>query len=406
MERGFRQAGGEYHPDVDDVSVGIYLHIPFCERICPYCDFAVVRARPLARPLEERYVRALETELDRRTDATGVRTLETIYLGGGTPSLLAPESIARLVEACRSRFAPAPDVEVTLETNPGTVDREKLPGFAAAGVNRLSVGIQSFDDTVLRRLGRAHRAIEGRRTLDAARAAGFANVSVDLIVAAPGQDEASLESDLDALLRFAPEHVSTYALTIEPGTPFALAGSRGQLALADEESAVSMLVRVAERLDGAGIVRYEISNFATPGFASRHNRRYWERRPVLGLGVGAVSCEPATRDAPHGARRQNLRGLEAYLERIESGASAEASSREVLEPATARGEAVFLALRTSAGLRAASFSAEFGAAPRAFFGDAIERLVRGGFLEESPAGDLRLTPPGILVSDSIFADFV
>jgi len=395
---------------MDDGRVGVYLHVPFCERVCPYCDFAVVPARPLAPEQERAYVDALLAELGLRArDFAGPdgapRPLASLYFGGGTPSLLTPASVARLVAAVRAAFPAAGDVETTLEVNPSTVERARLPGFRDAGVNRLSIGVQSFDDDTLKRLGRAHRADEARATLAAARAAGFDDVSLDLIVAAPGQRLAALERDLDEALAFAPEHVSAYQLTIEPGTPFERAAARGQLALADEEEAVAMLERLVERLAAAGLERYEISSFARPGRTSRHNRRYWERRPVLGLGVGAWSSDPPSPEAPHGARRANPRSLAAYLERVAAGVPP-TEVHERLDPATARGEAAFLALRTMRGLDAAAFAAEFGAAPRAFWPDAIDEAVAAGWLVESPCGDLRLSAAGVLLSDSLFERFV
>ena len=395
---------------MDDGRVGVYLHVPFCERVCPYCDFAVVAARPLAPERERAYVDALLAELALRArdfaDPGGAaRPLASLYLGGGTPSLLAPASVARLIDAVRAAFPSAGAVETTLEVNPSTTERARLPGFRDAGVNRLSIGVQSFDDDTLKRLGRAHRGEEARATLAAARAAGFATLSLDLIVAAPGQRLADLERDLDAALAFAPEHVSAYQLTIEPGTPFERAAARGKLALADEDEAVAMLERLVERLAADGLERYEISSFARPGHTARHNRRYWERQPVLGLGMGAWSSEPPAPAAPHGARRANPRSLAAYLEGIAAGAPA-AQVQERLDPATARGEAAFLALRTAGGLDAAAFAAEFGAAPRAFWPDAIAEAVAAGWLLESARGDLRLSAAGVLLSDSLFERFV
>ncbi len=389
-----------------DPSLGVYFHVPFCERICPYCDFAVVRARTLAPAVEERYVEALLAELATRRSDFGPRRLESVYLGGGTPSLLSPTSVTRLVRAAATAFAPAPDLEVTLEVNPSTVERERLPGFRAAGVNRISLGIQSFDDTILRRLGRAHRAEEGHRTLHAVREAGFRNLSLDLIFAAPGQDAAGLERDLEEIVASAPEHVSCYGLTIEAGTPFERAARRGQLALPEEEEAAAMMETVEARLEEAGVARYEISSFARPGVESRHNRRYWERRPGLGLGMGAWSSEPRGPGCPHGARRSNLRDLEPYLRQVEQGHSPEAGPREVLDSATARGEAMFLALRTTAGLRTSAFAAEFGGPPRSFWPADLDRLLAGGLLLEAENLDLRLSSRGRLVSDSIFVCFV
>ncbi len=401
-----RTAGG-YPCRVRDESVGIYLHVPFCERVCPYCDFAVVAARPLARDVEDRYVAALLAELAARSADFEGLWLASIYLGGGTPGLLHPDSVARLVDAVRSTFpAGAEAPEVTLEANPSSVERSRLAAFRRAGVNRLSVGIQSFEDAVLKRLGRAHRAVEGHAFLTAAREAAFVNVSLDLIVAVPDQTSAQLEADLDAVVAHGPEHVSVYGLTVEDGTPYARGVASGVLRLPDEERAAGMLERVPRRLAEAGIEAYEISSFARPGFESVHNRRYWERRPVLGLGMGAWSVEPRGPSAPHGARQHNPRDLRGYLERVEAGLPAAANGREVLAPATARGEAVFLALRTRTGLQAAAFTAEFGAAPRAFFAGPIREARAAGLLEESPGGDLRLTARGRMLSDTVFAGFV
>jgi oxygen-independent coproporphyrinogen-3 oxidase len=385
---------------MDDL--GVYLHVPFCERICPYCDFPVIAARSLERAAEQRYVAALRMELAARCGELQGRRLATVYFGGGTPSLLSPQSVAELLDAVRGAFAGEPD-EVTLEVNPSTLERARLPAFRAAGVDRASVGIQSFDDTTLRRLGRAHRAREGRRTLAACRAAGFTRLSLDLIAAAPGQDLAAFDRELESALSEAPDHVSVYELTLEPGTPFARAAERGRLAVADEETAARMLERAEERLAAAGYRHYEISSYAQPGREALHNQRYWDRRPVLGLGMGAVSNDPPAEGSPHGARRTNPRSLAAYLE---VAAGARPAEVEVLSPHTARGEAVFLALRTAAGLDAARFAAEFGAPPRDFFGDAIAALGAQGLLEESDTGRLRLTPRGRMLSDSVFAHFV
>jgi len=385
--------------------VGVYVHVPFCERVCPYCDFPVVATRALGSELEDRYVEALVGELALRRQAFAGSELASLYFGGGTPALLRPESVARLVAAVRETFPAPGEVEVTLEANPSSLERERLPGFRAAGVNRLSLGIQSFDDGVLKRLGRAHRADAGREALRAAREAGFANLSLDLIFAAPGQDLPALERDLAETADFAPEHVSTYALTLEAGTPFAKAAARGRLELPDEDLAAAMMERVAARLEAAGLSGYEISSFARPGFEAVHNARYWQRRPVLGLGQGAWSTDPPGPGAPFGVRRANQRSLGAYLTALATGGGAEAEA-EVLAEGVARGEAAFLALRTRHGLAAAAFAREFGAEPRAFWRAEIDALCERGLLRESAAGDLALTAPGRLLADSVFEHFV
>jgi len=386
--------------------VGVYIHIPFCERVCPYCDFAVVGVRRLDPAREDRYAAGLLRELALRRSAFAGRRLASLYLGGGTPSLCRPETIARLVAAVREAFAADGPVETTLEVNPSTVERQRLPDFARAGVNRVSLGVQSFDDGVLRRLGRAHRASEARTTLRACRDSGFDALAVDLIFAAPGQSRALLARDLDEALEFAPEHLSTYELSVEAGTPFATAASRGQLALPEEDEAVAQCEQIVQRLEAAGYERYELSNHARPGFQAVHNRRYWERRPVLGLGAGAFSTDPVTSETPFGVRRSNLRAPEAYLARVETDRSAEAAPPEILAAATARGEALFLALRTRRGVDSAAFEAEFGRPPRGFFGAEIELLVGQGLLQERVSGDLSLSARGCLLADSVFAHFV
>jgi len=389
---------------LSDRSLGVYLHVPFCERVCPYCDFAVVALPHLARRDEDRSVAALLAELAGRAPAFRGRSLETVYFGGGTPALLQPASIERLLAGVRAAFEGAPR-EVTLEANPSTLEQGRLAAFRRAGVDRLSLGVQSFDDATLRRLGRAHRAEAAHRALAAARAAGFTNLSLDLIVGAPGQMLAGVQHDLAAALGFGPEHVSVYALTLEPGTPFATAAQAGKLEVPDDDLVAEMLAAAEARLEGAGLARYEVSSFARPGRESLHNQRYWQRRPVLALGVGAHSTEPPSASAPFGARSANERGLEAWLARIEAGRFA-APEREVLDAATARGEAAFLALRTRRGLDAARFAAEFGAAPRHFFAAEIDALTAEGLLEESASGDLALCARGWLFADTVAARFV
>jgi oxygen-independent coproporphyrinogen-3 oxidase len=390
---------------VHDASVGVYLHVPFCERVCPYCDFAVVAARPLALADERRYVAALRRELAARRRAFDGRALASVYLGGGTPSLLEPDSVAELVAAVRAAFPSHAPVEVTLETNPGTLERARLPGFRAAGVTRLSVGVQSFDDTTLRRLGRAHRAAEACESLAAVRAAGFEAFSLDLIYGAPGQTLAGFAADVEAALGFAPDHVSAYELTIEAGTPFAHAAARGRLARPDEETVLAMQEQAEALLRAAGLLRYEISSYARPGREAVHNRRYWERRPVLGLGVGAVSNDPPDAQAPFGVRRSNRRDVAGWLACVEEQRSPEAGPPERLDAATARGEAIFLGLR-AAGVDAARFAAEFGGPPRGFFAVQIDALVAAGLLAEAACGDLRLTAGGLRLADHVSAHFV
>ena len=400
------RTGAEAEIDVDDGAVGVYLHLPFCERICPYCDFAVVAARRLESVIEADYVAVLCRELSARKGDFAGRTLASLYLGGGTPSLFQPGSIQFLKEAVDAAFPSRErEVEVTLELNPGTLEESRLPAFREAGVNRLSIGVQSFDDAQLKRLGRAHRVEVVETTLALARGVGFDNLSIDLIFAAPGQDEAALDRDLDALLRFGPEHVSTYELTWEPGTPFGRALAEGRMTPCDEDRAADMIGRIEARMESEGYERYEISSYARPGFRARHNARYWQRQAVLGLGMGAHSTEARTSVHPHGARRANPRELAAWRLAAERE-PARCGQEERIDAATARGEAVFLALRQREGLSARRFEAEFGGDPRRFFSPQIEAMAGRGWLLEEAGGDLRLSPSGRLFADSVAAEFV
>lgn len=391
----------------DDGAVGVYLHLPFCERLCPYCDFAVVVSRSLEPAIEVRYAAALRRELILRRGDFPDRKLATIYFGGGTPSLFRPESIDELIAATRDAFggSGAP-FETTLELNPSTTEIDRLPDFRSAGIDRLSIGIQSFNDVTLKRLGRAHRAATARETLRAVRRAGFDNVSIDLIFAAPGQNLDDLELDLSELVEWSPEHVSTYELTYEPETPFGRALADGKMPPPDEDRSIRMIERIETRLSEIGLERYEISSYARPGRRARHNARYWQRQAVLGLGMGAHSTEVRSEQRPYGGRRANPRSLEAWIDAIEAGHLA--SDEETLSEATARGEAVFLGLRQIEGLRARPFESEFGAPPRAFFGAAIQRLVDCGWLAEGAGapGNLALTAEGRLLADSVATEFV
>ena len=388
----------------------MYVHVPFCERICPYCDFAVVRAPDLARDREDAFVAALLAEFERRLPLFGASRLATLYFGGGTPSRLRSESIARVIDAVQAAL-PASDaaLEITLEVNPSTTERARLAAFRAAGVNRLSIGIQSFDDATLKRLGRAHRAEEGRATVAAARDAGFANLSLDLLFAAPAQTRADLDADLDAFLACAP------------------ATRLGVRAHARRRHAL--------RARGAARTARVAGGGRRGGDARAHRRalRRGRARALRGLQLRArrlrVASQSALLAATAGARhragrvversaarrtRPSARGAPTRAISISGSPASPRASRGALDPPecldarTARGEAAFLALRTAAGLDAASFAAEFGAPPRAFWNAAIDELVAAGLLVEDAAraGSLRLTPRGFLLSDSVFLRFV
>ena len=381
--------------------IGVYVHVPFCGRVCPYCDFAVVGGGTAGR--EAGYVAALLAELRGRAGAFAGRSLATLYFGGGTPSLLEAGALAEVLATARQLF-PGEPAEVTLELNPSTTERSRLGAFREAGIDRLSIGIQSFADTTLRRLGRAHRAAECHETLVAARKAGFRNVSVDLIIGVAGQTLPDVLADVDAALAHEPEHLSAYGLTVEEGTPLAAAVARGRVVLPEDDRVADMMEALCDRVEAAGLERYEVSSYARPGHEARHNRRYWEGSAVLGVGVGAHSYLPPCAEAPYGARPANERDLGTWQARIEAG-DLDPPEPGVLTEPEARTETMFLGLRRRRGLAADAFVRRHGGPPRRWFAEAIDELRAAALLAESADGDLALTRRGWLLSDTVFARF-
>jgi oxygen-independent coproporphyrinogen-3 oxidase len=368
---------------------GIYVHCLFCTRRCPYCDFniAIYREDRIAP-----FVAALGAEIGRCAALpwAGRIPAVSLFFGGGTPSLLPPDAVAGVIAAARRDLGLVPEAEVTLEANPENLDRARLAAFRAAGVTRLSLGVQSLDDRVLRRLGREHSAAEAQAAFAAARAAGFGDVSVDVLYGAPEQDLASWAATLDAALAWQPEHLSAYALTLEPGTPF---GRRPPTDLPDEAVITGQFERLCEATAAAGLERYEISNFARPGFQSRHNLLYWRREEYLGLGPGAHACLGAVRFG-------NVRAHTRYRAALAADQWPIAWA-ERLTPAQARVERVMLGLRLAEGI------------PLAWLGDpsaaatpgrpALDRHLEAGSV--ALRGDrLALTQRGILLADSVIAD--
>jgi len=378
----------------------VYLHIPFCEHVCPYCDFAVEAVGRLAPELERAYVELLLRELEITRAALGERlegrTLASVYFGGGTPSLLEATSVERLLRALSETFGASAE-EVTLELNPGILECSRVAEYRMAGVTRLSVGVQSLRDLVLKRLGRAHRAAEALRGLEACLAADFPSLSVDLIYGAPDQTELELLDDLQRLIDLGVPHVSTYALTLESGTPFERAHARGRLRLPGEDETLRMARLLRVRLLGAGYEQYEISSFSRPGQRSRHNQRYWLRRDVLGLGVSAASLVGDL-------RFQNLKTRSAWQEAVEWGQRPLAEA-EVLSEDDARRETLYLGFRQLEGVSRADFRRRFGSAPEEHFAAELEELASLGLVCEGE-GRLRLTDRGILFADEVFLRFV
>ncbi len=379
-------------------SFALYVHVPYCRHVCPYCDFNVVAS---ARPPESAYVTTLVAEMRAYAEheAWRGRRLKTVYLGGGTPSLFSPAAVAALLEAAAHHFGIESGAEVTLEANPGTVTRASLAGYAGAGVNRLSLGSQSFHPALLNTLGRDHAPRDTYAAVAAARAAGLGNVSLDLIFAVPGATLADWEADLRAAVALAPEHVSAYALTYETGTPFHTWRSAGRLTAVDDDLEAAMAESAGATLAAAGYARYEISSWARPGFASRHNQSYWDGTDYLGLGAGAHSFAAG----PPARRWANQRPPEAYRAAVASGGTA-VGQEERLSPAQAESDAVVTGLRRLAGVDAEGFERRFGRPLEVAF-PKLTRLVEDGLLERT-GGQVRLTSRGLTFADSVAANFV
>jgi oxygen-independent coproporphyrinogen-3 oxidase len=378
----------------------LYVHVPFCRLVCAYCDFVTVGGRAHDIP---RYVAALHRELAMRP-AEG--TLTTIYFGGGTPSLLPAGAVAALVDAATARWGGRP-AEVTLEANPSAREAPDWRGLRAAGVTRISLGAQSLRDRDLRALARGHTASEVRQAFVAARAAGFDNLSLDLIHGIPGQTMAGWRQGLRAALALAPEHVSVYALQLAlapdewAASPRrgALAWRRRRAAEQDDGLAADQYSLAEDLLQAAGYRHYELSSWSRAGRESQHNSAYWSRRPYTGLGAGAHSYDGNRR------RAWNERDLDRYLAAVESGSSPEAGS-ELLDEPTAAFEAIALELRRVDGLSRGAFAAEFGSDPCVRFAAAVHDGMAAGLLEVEGDDVLRLTALGRLMASEALMAFL
>ena len=371
--------------------LGLYLHIPFCAAICNYCSF---NRGLFDAALKDRYVAALTTEIERAADGAAA---DTIFFGGGTPSLLEPAEIAGLIETCRAAWAVAPDAEVTLEANPETVTLARLEAFKAAGVTRLSFGVQSFRDEELVRLSRLHSAARATEAFQMARAAGFDNISLDLMMWLPQQSVAAWNESVDALIALGPDHASMYLLEIYPNAPLRDAMARGQWSQAPDDDAADMYLSGLDRMDNAGYVQYEISNVARPGRESRHNLKYWTDGEWVGLGCGAHSTRG-------GVRWKNLPATEEYISTVSSG-SAPGCERRVLSADERLEEALFMGLRLTAGIDLHAVRARHGVDVWSRFGEDLQPFVDAGVLNYD-GRSVRMTREGMLVSNEVMAVFI
>ncbi|MEZ5429512.1 MAG: radical SAM family heme chaperone HemW [Pyrinomonadaceae bacterium] len=387
------------------MKAGVYLHIPFCKSRCSYCDFATDVYKN--EETVERYVDAVIREIsdfgfrisDPRSEIQNPKPeIDTVYFGGGTPSLLKPEQLEKILRAVRQKFSAAEDAEITLEMNPGTVSPEKLSDYRSLGVNRASFGVQTFDERALRLLARGHDATDARRTFEMLRRAGFDNISFDLIAGLPHQTLDDWRRNLEEALRLGPEHLSLYLLEIHEGTPLAEQIRSGRRPLPDEDLAGEMYQLMLKEVTARGYLQYEISNFSLSGRESRHNSKYWLGHPVFAFGVSAHSFDGV------GTRRANERDTARYVALIESGESPVVEITE-LDPDARRGEYIFLRLRLNRGLDLEKFERKFGFDLTERYGAELAELSEAGLIGIDRK-HLRLTDRGRLFSNEVFSLFI
>ncbi|SHK12613.1 oxygen-independent coproporphyrinogen-3 oxidase [Desulfatibacillum alkenivorans DSM 16219] len=366
---------------------GLYIHVPFCKKKCRYCDFYSV-TDDSAMPA---YIQALKREMQIREWDAG--PFDTVFFGGGTPSVLPPGRVAEILERASLIYGIAPDAEVTLEANPGTVSQSDLEAFRSAGVNRISLGVQSLDDQTLQFLGRIHSAFEARLALDWAMEAGFDSVGCDLIYGVPGQTKKSWTKDLEGVLAYGPDHLSCYMLTIEESTPLGLMLERGEFSPMDEGRVGELFLHTSDFLENEGFLHYEISNFARGREKTcRHNLHYWNHAPYLGLGPAAHSYSGET-------RQWNISDLDQYLELIQAGNSA-VEEEESLTTSQHMLEWLYVGLRQAKGIEARDFLQRFGKGFLEIFGPDWKRLQDEGLAKDS-SQSFALTKKGMLFSDGV-----
>lgn len=370
------------------MSLGIYIHIPFCAAKCNYCDF---NSRVAPDALKTEYVDALCREIE--GSVVDGNVVDTIYFGGGTPTILEPKQLIRTLDAVRNSFSVDGNCEITTECNPATIGHDGFLALKSAGFNRISIGVQSADDEQLKSLGRIHNFEDAKKCVADAKRAGFENVSIDLIFGIPNQNLKSWEKTLRSAIELTPEHISCYALKIEDGTPFASM----KLNVADDDESSEMYEKCVEILRERGYSRYEISNFARRGAESRHNQKYWKCDDFIGFGAGAYSCYM-------GERYSNIYDVKEYTECALKGECAVAD-RIQPDKEDMMSEFVFLGLRMDEGISTEKFAARFSADIFDVFKEQIDKNIKRGTIIQS--GDrLKIPPDFIYVSNAILADFV
>ena len=379
---------------------GIYIHIPFCATRCHYCNFAT---GGYESELARRYTAAALEEIERAVVSSGpmtgrmMRRVDTIYFGGGTPTTLTVEQISSLIEACRRRFDVTPDSEITAEANPGSISQNYLEELRSAGVNRLSFGVQSFDDGELQMIGRTHSAEEAREAVRTARDAGFANVSIDLIAGLPEQKMETWRRNLEEAFALAPDHLSVYLLELYKDAPLLHRINRGELRAVDDDLTVAMYFALTDEAERRGFEHYEISNWARPGSESRHNLKYWTGAPYWAFGVSAAGYNGRE-------RWSNTRNIHEYLTKVESG-QAPLVERIDLSDDDRQSENLFLRLRLKDGVDLDEHLRRFGVNALERYRDEIERLREAGLVELGE-NRLKISRAGAVLANEVFAAFI
>lgn len=381
-------------PDAN-MNFGVYIHIPFCRTKCNYCGFI---SRPWQEELAERYWRAVVREIEAFFNARPEwNAAATIYFGGGTPSLVPASHIRQILEACRRQFEIPADCEMSLEANPGTLTKEKAREYRAAGINRISMGAQTFDDRELVAIGRVHTSDQISESLALLRNEGFDNLNLDLILGLPGQTREGWLANLNRIVELRPPHISVYMLDLDPKAPLYHAVSKGLYSVPDDDAVCDWYLESIDQFEHYGYEQYEISNFALSGYACRHNLRYWERQPVLGFGVGSHSFDGRSRYA-------NLPKLGAYMNRVESEESPIEWKRQIEETEQLQ-ENLFLRLRLNKGIDWDLIRREYGDKKVSSYESSLRFMSDSGLVEWSNS-HVRLTPRGMLLSNEVFQEFV
>ncbi|MDD3631386.1 MAG: radical SAM family heme chaperone HemW [Atribacterota bacterium] len=375
--------------------IGLYIHIPFCLSKCPYCDFFSIVSHD--DELKERYVSALINEIEIYGRKIKDMELISIYVGGGTPTVLEGEQLKEILSSCFYNFSVAEKAEITIEVNPGTIDGDKIKTIFRAGVNRISIGGQSFNDRVLKKIGRIHSKEDIMKTYQLARYAGFNNINVDLMFGLPGLSKREFEKTLKELMMLRPEHISLYALTIEQGTPFYEFIESGKARLPSDDFCSKLFVSAIDLFSGNGYEHYEISNFALTGKRCIHNELYWKNESYLGIGAGATSYLD-------NKRYQNYRDLNQYINLLESGILP-IRYQEILPLKERMAETIILKLRMMEGLNKDDFRKKFKVPVEKVFYTPLQTLQEQGLLADNGSNYL-LTKKGILLANNVFTEFL